>query len=108
MPRPTSDRVEPRTLAANEARIERRYPLKSLPRLGEMLAAPRFTSIRYGDPGYGQLAFDCSETIRRGASNGGEIGAFALTDAPRREAAIDGCLKEYLPYGMGVKVFYVT
>ena len=77
-------------------------------RLGEMLAAPRFTSIRYGDPGYGQLAFDCSETIRRGASNGGEIGAFALTDAPRREAAIDGCLKEYLPYGMGVKVFYVT
>ncbi len=38
MPRPTTDRVEPRTLAANEARIERRYPLKSLPRLAEMLA----------------------------------------------------------------------
>ena len=77
-------------------------------RLGETLAAPHFTSTRYGDPGYCRLAFDCPEAIRRGAENGSEIGAFSLANAPRREVAIDGCLEEYLPYGMRAKVFYVT
>jgi hypothetical protein len=75
---------------------------------GEAAAAPHFTSTRYGDPGYGQLAFDCPDAIRSGAENGSEIGAFSLVNAPRREAAIDGCLEEYLPYGMRAKVFYVT
>ena len=38
--------------------------------------APVFTSLNLSDPGYGQLSLDCDEQIRRGASDGGEMGTF--------------------------------
>src|SRR4029453_5455182 len=36
---------------------------------------PRFTSARYGTPGYAQLDLTCADELRRGAEDGSEMGA---------------------------------
>lgn len=58
---------------------------------------PRFTSIRYGDPGYGQLATWCPAEIRRGAQDGSEMGAFHDLFQPQREDNLRNRLDEYTP-----------
>jgi hypothetical protein len=72
------------------------------------LAYPLFTSIHYGNPAYAQLDIRCSPLIRRGASNGSEMGAFNSLEQAQRQDNISQMLDEYLPFGLEAGVFYVT
>jgi hypothetical protein len=67
--------------------------------------APRLTSLRYGDPGYGQLALDCPAAVRTGAANGSEMGAFCRLNTNHRAAALIQVLEEFLPLGIRARLF---
>ena len=69
---------------------------------------PQFTSLRYGDPGYGQLAPHCAVEIRTGAEDEAEIGAFHTLYQPQRETNLRVRLEEYLRFGLEAGIFYVT
>lgn len=69
---------------------------------------PAFTSLHYGDPGYGQLSRATPEAIRAGAEDGSEMGAFRHLQQPRREANLRRTLAEYLPFGLEAGIFFVT
>jgi hypothetical protein len=69
---------------------------------------PRFTSIRYGAPGYAQLASWGPEEIRRGAEDGSEMGAFHDLFQPRREDNLRLRLDEYTPAGGDAELIIVT
>jgi hypothetical protein len=69
---------------------------------------PLFTSLRLGAPGYGQLAPDCPVAISRGASDGGEIGAFHGLADDRRADDLDEVIGEQLPFGFDPITIYAT
>lgn len=69
---------------------------------------PQFTSLTYGDPGYGQLAVRTTSKIRTGADDEAELGAFHELYQPQREANLRIRLDEYLRFGLEAGVFYVT
>jgi hypothetical protein len=69
---------------------------------------PSFTSTHYGDPGYGQLTPGTPSEIRAGATSDGEIGAFHLLYQPLRMTAFVNTLREFLPAGRDVGVFFAT
>ncbi|MEV3993803.1 hypothetical protein AB0J57_33475 [Streptomyces sp. NPDC049837] len=69
---------------------------------------PRFTSTRYGTPGYVQLADGCPEEIRRGADDGSEPGALHDLFQPQREDNLRARLDEYTPAGCDSGLFFVT
>jgi hypothetical protein len=69
---------------------------------------PQFTSFRYGDPGYGQLALRTANQIRTGADDEAEMGAFHELYEPQREANLRVRLAEYLRFGLEAGPFYVT
>ena len=60
------------------------------------------------NPAYAQLDTRCSTLIRRGASNGSEMGAFNSLEQARRQDNILQMVDEYLPFGLEAGVFYVT
>ena len=68
----------------------------------------RFTSLRYGEAGYGQLAQLTSEAIRHGASDGAEMGAFHDLYQPQRLTNLRVRLDEYTRFAMETGVFLVT
>lgn len=70
--------------------------------------APRFTSLTFGEPGYGQLAGRHPEEIFRGAEDGSEMGAFSYLHQPQRLDRLAARLAEYLPLGLEAGVFFVT
>ena len=69
---------------------------------------PKFTSIKFGDPGYMQLAGTCPLQIKTGAENGSEMGVFCFLKQPQREKNLQIALSEYLPIGLQAGVIYVT
>ncbi len=69
---------------------------------------PRFTSLRYGDPGYCQLAPDSPAQIRRGAEDESEMGAFCYLKQSHREESLRIRLSEYLRLGMEAGILYTT
>ncbi|HEY5869612.1 MAG TPA: hypothetical protein VI542_29290 [Candidatus Tectomicrobia bacterium] len=69
---------------------------------------PQFTSLHYGDPGYGQLAPHCAVEIRTGADDEAEMGAWHTLYQPQREINLRVRLDEYLRFGLEAGVFYVT
>jgi hypothetical protein len=69
---------------------------------------PQFTSLRYGDPGYGQLSLSTAAEIREGADDEAEMGAFHELFEPQRETNLRVRLDEYLRFGMEAGIFYVT
>ncbi len=69
---------------------------------------PRFTSTRYGTPGYVQLADDCPDEVRRGAEDGSEPGALHDLFQPQREDNLRARLDEYTPAGSDSGLFFVT
>lgn len=69
---------------------------------------PLFAAVRYGTPWYGQLADQCPEEIRRGADDGGEMGAFHDLYRPQREDGLRARLAEYTPAGTDAGIFFVT
>jgi hypothetical protein len=69
---------------------------------------PRFTSTRYGHVGYGQLAEDCADEIKRGADDESEMGAFHDLYQPQRAANLRARLDEYMPAGMDAALITVS
>ena len=69
---------------------------------------PRFTSTRYGNPAYCQLACDCATEIKRGADDESEMGAFHDLYQPQREANLLARLEEYTPAGMEAGILFVN
>jgi hypothetical protein len=67
---------------------------------------PDFTSLRYGTPGYGQLAGSIAEEIWRGADDEAELGAFHDLFQPQRTANMRARLDEYTPAGMDTGLFF--
>ncbi|MCK9485529.1 MAG: hypothetical protein M0R73_02340 [Dehalococcoidia bacterium] len=69
---------------------------------------PHFTSLRYGDPGYGQVSIQTDDVLRRGADDEGEMGAFHLLYQPHRETNLRIRLAEYLRFGLEAGIYYAT
>lgn len=67
---------------------------------------PLFYSMRYGDPHYAKLWPSTDDSIRRGAEDGGEMGAFHFVLAPLRETDLLVRIQEYLPVGLEFGIFY--
>jgi hypothetical protein len=67
---------------------------------------PLFYSLRYGDPAFCKLYSVTDDAIRRGADDGGEMGAFHSVLAPLRETDLRTRMSEYLPVGLEFGVFY--
>lgn len=73
---------------------------------GEGTPQPLLYSLRYGDPAYCKLFSVTDDAIRRGAEDGGEMGAFHFVLAPLRESDLRVRMTEYLPVGLEFGVFY--
>ncbi|MFC1597127.1 hypothetical protein ACFL5Q_04200 [Planctomycetota bacterium] len=69
---------------------------------------PRFTSVTYGDAGYGQLAHDCPIEIVRGAEDESEMGAFHDLYQPQRDANLRARLEEFTPVSMKAAIVYAS
>jgi hypothetical protein len=69
---------------------------------------PLFASLRYGDPGYCKLFHATDDSIRRGADDSGEMGAFHFVLAPLRETDLSIRIQEYMPVGLEFGIFYQT
>lgn len=59
-----------------------------------------FTSRRFGHPGYAQLSETAPVTIRRGAENGSEMGAFSNLINPIKLDSLKAKVDEYMPFGL--------
>ena len=69
---------------------------------------PRFNSLRYGTPTYGQLAPDCAAEIARGADDESEMGAFHDLFQPQRLANLRTRIDEYTPAAMEAGILIAT
>jgi hypothetical protein len=69
---------------------------------------PAFTSIHYGDAGYAQLTPSTPSELRAGARDDAEMGAFHLLYQPLRMTSFVETLRDYLPAGRDVGVFFVS
>jgi hypothetical protein len=94
------------------SRVPRQYESVTIP-----AAAPVFTSVAFGDPGYGQLLDGADQsvidnpggnTISSGASSGSEMGAFSSNLAPIKEQGILIKYAEYMPLGLTPVIVHVT
>lgn len=74
----------------------------------ELRVRPQFTSIRYGNPGYAQLAVTCADEIKQGAGDESEMGVFHDLYRPQREANLRQRLEEFTPAGMDVGLISVS
>lgn len=74
----------------------------------ELRVRPRFNSIRYRRPEYGQLAEQCAAEISAGAGDGSEMGAFHDLYQPIRVANLQAGLDEYTPAGSDAGIVFVT
>lgn len=70
--------------------------------------APRFTSLHYGTPAYGQLTTATPAEIRRGADDESEMGVFHHLYGAQREANLGIRLAEYLRVGLHAGIFYAS
>jgi hypothetical protein len=71
-------------------------------------ALPEFSSLRYGDPAYGQLRSLTDLSIRTGADDGGEMGVLHGMFQPQRETNLRIRLDEYLRFGLHAGIFYAS
>jgi hypothetical protein len=59
-----------------------------------------FTSTRFGNWGYAQVAESAPEYIRCGAENGSELGAFSTCINPIKMKSLQAKVEEYMPFGL--------
>jgi len=69
---------------------------------------PAFTTTRFGDAAYLQLATTCPPELRTGGSDGSEMGAHFHLHQPQREANLRQGLDEYLRFGLEAGLVFVT
>lgn len=74
----------------------------------ERRVEPRFTSVRYGTPAYGQLSQDGPVEIARGADDESEMGVYHDLFNPQRAANLRARLAEFTPAGMDAGIIYST
>jgi hypothetical protein len=67
---------------------------------------PRFTSTRYGNPGYAQLVFDGGSEITQGADDESEMGVFHDLFQPQRMINLEARLEEFVPAGMDIHILF--
>lgn len=67
----------------------------------------RFTSTRYGEPGYGQLSRLCAPGILHG-DDGGEMGVFHQLCLPQREINLRAVLSEHMRFCIDWGIFFMT
>jgi len=65
-------------------------------------------TTRYGQPAYLKLMACTDDSIRRGADDGSEMGAYHFVMAPQRESDLQIRLQEYVPVGMEFGIVYQT
>ena len=88
-------------------------PKSRLPRcfncypVANQASSPAFTSLRFGDPGYCQLA-DRAGLLLTGADDNSEIGVFHDVYQPQRLSNLSTMIKDYLRFGMEAGVFFAT
>ena len=68
--------------------------------------APRFTSLRYGTPAYGQLATSTATEILQGADDESEMGVFHQLYGAQRVTNLRIRLAEYLRVGLRAGIFH--
>ena len=90
------------------ARTPRRHKCQPAAAADAARVRPQFTSLRYGDPGYGQLSARCAAEIRAGADDEAEMGAFHDLYQPQRETNLRVRLDEYLRFGLEAGIFYAS
>jgi hypothetical protein len=81
---------------------------RCVPDAHDPTAQPHFTSLRYGQPGYGQLRRITSKSIREGASDGNEMGVTHPLAQAQRETNLRIRLEEYLRFGLHAGIFFAT
>jgi len=91
-----------------DARAPRPYRCQPAPGTDPSLVQPVFVSLRYGDPGYGQLSLRTPRAIREGAADGLEMGVFRQLFQPQRITNLRVRLDEYLRFGLEAGVVFVT
>jgi hypothetical protein len=69
---------------------------------------PRFTSLRFGDPGYAQLRASTPDEVRRGADDESEMGVTHYLFTPQRETNLRIRLDEYLRFGLEAGPIYAS
>ena len=90
------------------SRTPRRHKCQPAAAADAARVRPQFTSLRYGDPGYGQLSAGCAAEIRTGADDEAEMGAFHDLYQPQRETNLRVRLDEYLRFGLEAGIFYAS
>jgi hypothetical protein len=88
--------------------VPRRYRCQPQDESDALRVKPQFTSLLYGDAGYGQLALRTAAQIRTGADDEAEMGAFHELYEPQRATNLRIRLDEYLRFGLEAGIFYVT
>jgi hypothetical protein len=88
--------------------VPRRYRCQPEDESDVLRVRPQFTSLVYGDPGYGQLALRTAAEICTGADDEAEMGAFHELYEPQRATNLRIRLDEYLRFGLEAGIFYVT
>jgi hypothetical protein len=91
-----------------DSQVPRRYNCQPEIESESARVRPQFTSLHYGDPGYGQLSRSCAVEIRQGADDEAEMGAFHDLYQPQRETNLRVRLDEYLRFGLDAGIFYAT
>jgi hypothetical protein len=87
---------------------QHRYHCRPEPNDDTDLIVPRFTSRRYGEPGYAQLRLGTSDAIRSGADDKAEMGAFHDLFQPQRISNLQLRLQEYLRFGFETGLIIMT
>jgi hypothetical protein len=91
------------------AHTPRRYRCQPATDADAPRVRPTFTSLRYGDAGYGQLDRGVvAPEIWQGADDGTELGVFHGLSQPQRETNLCLRLAEYAPFGLDVGFVFVT
>ncbi len=86
----------------------RRYRCQPATEAAALRVRPQLTSVRYGQPGYCQLAPTCPPEIRRGAEDEGEMGVYNFVQQEARLGLLRTALQEYLRVGLEAGTFFVT
>lgn len=69
---------------------------------------PAFTSLRFGDAGYCQLAQQSGPEILEGADDRSEMGVFHDLHQPQRISNLQISLNDYLRFGLEAGIFYAS
>ena len=90
------------------SRTPRRYRCQPPREADAARVRPVFTSMRYADPGYCQLAARTAVVVARGADDESEMGVFHDLFQPQRAQYLKSRLDEYLRFGLEAEIFFAS